>query len=310
VASLSFAGTARAQNPADPKFAFTNPAAPPDAPKPVEWTAQVKGGVLVTSGNSQVQNGTLGGSATRKAGDNKLALDVGAAYGNSTIRVARDQNANGTLDNSGELGEDEIESTNNWNTRGRYDRFLTANNAGYILGQVGADKIAGKKLTGGAQTGYSRQLLKDEAHTWVAEIGYDLSYESYVSAPMGTPDSVSIHSARLFSGDVWKLSDDTGIYANAEVLFNLNQEKALKASDTTGATDRVDAFKDTRVIGKAGLTTTLWKNVSFGFGFTLRYDQNPAPRPVPKGFTFASGFQPFADKVDTATEATLIVTFL
>jgi hypothetical protein len=43
-------------------------------------------------------------------------------------------------------------------------------------------------------------------------------------------------------------------------------------------------------------------------------DQNPAPRPVPSGSppgsSYAPTFQPFADKVDTLTEATLIYTFL
>ena len=60
-------------------------------------------------------------------------------------------------------------------------------------------------------------------------------------------------------------------------------------------------------------STTLWKSLSFAFGFTLRYDQNPAPLPIPSGSMgtmYAPGFQPFAKSVDTLTEATLIYTFL
>jgi hypothetical protein len=76
----------------------------------------------------------------------------------------------------------------------------------------------------------------------------------------------------------------------------------------------VKAFKDTRVNAKVGLSTNLWKSLSFGFSFALKYDQNPAPRPVPKtapaGASFGEDrFLAYSDKVDTLTEATLIYTF-
>ncbi len=97
-----------------------------------------------------------------------------------------------------------------------------------------------------------------------------------------------------------------------EALFNLNREaKALDAS--TGNTG-VSAFHDTRLVAKLGLTTTLFARLSVGLGFTLRYDQNPPPRPIPPGtaagLTYGVGIQPFSDKADTLTEATLIYTFI
>jgi len=62
------------------------------------------------------------------------------------------------------------------------------------------------------------------------------------------------------------------------------------------------------------VTTTLRKSLGMSFGFTLKYDQNPAPRPVPGGSPAGSGyaptFQPFSDKVDALTEATLVYSFL
>src|SRR5205085_711905 len=100
-------------------------------------------------------------------------------YGRSNILVpVLDVNGDvSALDRSPET------TTNQWRARGRYDRFLTANNSAYGLGQIGADRIAGKKLIGGGQVGYSRQLVKTDAHTAVAELGYDFSYESYLSPP-------------------------------------------------------------------------------------------------------------------------------
>ncbi len=281
-----------------------------ETPK-VEWKVQAKAGVLLTSGNSQSQNATVGLDASRKEGNNKLALDGGLAYGRSTLISPIYNNPAMPTEIDG-IARESITTTNNWFSKGRYDRFFTANNAGYASAEAAADKIAGKTFFGGGQIGYSRQLLSDRLQLLVAEIGYDFSYESYVQQPGKTLDAVSIHSARLFVGDTLKLTAATGISASVEAFFNLNKEGA--AINVNTDQPGVDAFKDTRVIGKAALTTNLHKQLSIAFGFTLRYDQNPAPLPVPSGAApgsaYAAGFQPFADKVDTMTEATLIYTFL
>jgi hypothetical protein len=297
-----FRATALAQAPAAPKFEYGKR---PEAP--ADWKVLAKGGLLVATGNSQSRNVNLALSGSRQSGDNKLSLEGGLAYGRSDILVP-------VLDGNGDVGALERQpqtTTNQWKVRGRYDRFLTANDAAYLLGQLGADRVAGKRLVGGGQLGYSRLLYKTDVHTAVAELGYDFSYESYFSQPDRTVDPVSIHSARVFLGELAKLTADTGLTASVEALFNLNREKAPDASDP--ARTEVAAFKDTRIIGKAGLTTTLYGKLSFGFGVTVSYDQNPAPRPVPAsagGAKFAPGFRPFAERFDTLTEATLVFTFL
>ncbi len=302
--SGKLAASASAQTPPVAKFDFQ-----PPPPKDVDWKVQAKGGFLMTSGNSRAQSGTFSLDGSRQQGSNKVSLNGGIAYGKSDVLVP-------VLDVAGDVtgfGRQAQTTTNEWKTRGRYDRFLTPNNAAYVLGQMGGDKIAGKRLYGGGQLGYSRQVYKSDAHTAVAELGYDFSYESYVQSPGRTVDPVAIQSARLFVGELYALTKETGFSGSVEALFNLNKEDALDASDGTGMTKGVGAFKDTRVIGKLGLTTVLRKSLSFGFGFTVKFDQNPAARPLPAsagGAMYAAGFQPFADKVDTLTEATLIYTFL
>jgi hypothetical protein len=279
---------------------------------PVEWKAQVKGGLMVTSGNSQTTNGTIAASASRKEGNNKLALDGGAAYGRSNV-IAPGYSTDPTMANViTSIGRKDVETTNNWLAKGRYDRFFTTNNSGYASAQAAADKIAGKSFFGGGQAGYSRQLYKSAMHTALAEIGYDFSYERYVTSPGKTLDPVAIHSARLFVGETLKLTPETGANASVEAFLNLNKE--TNALDASTGQKGVDPFHDTRVVGKVGLTTTLRKRLSIGFGFTVRYDQNPAPLPIPSiaasGSSYATNFQPFADKVDTLTEVNLIYTFL
>jgi len=296
----------------EPKFEF----AKAEEVKAVEWKVQAKAGILLTTGNSQSQNVNLNASASRKDGNNRLALDGGLAYGRSNIRVAElapmDPNMPNMPPTIMGINRQQVTTTNNWILKCRYDRFFTANNSGYASGQAAADKIAGKSFYGGGQAGYSRQVLKNAMHLLVAEIGYDFSYERYVSQPDKTPDPVSVHSARLFVGDTLKLSTATGFTASVEAFFNLNKEG--KALNVNTGQPGVDPFKDTRLVGKAGISTTLLKSLSIAFNFTLRYDQNPAPLPIPSGSpsgaVFASGFVPFAETTDTLTDVTLIYTFL
>ena len=305
----SLTHTARAQT--DPKFTFAKPEEAKPAAPAVEWKAQAKGGLLMTTGNSQTTNGTVGLIASRKQDGNKLSLEGALAYGKSTIASPMFAPTSPTTITG--LNEASVVTTNNWRALGRYDRFFTANNAAYASGQTAADKIAGKTLAAGGQIGYSRQLVNTAHHLLVIEGGYDFSYERYVQQPGKTLDPVAIHSARLYAGETLKITPESGATASVETFLNLNKEdKALNVNPPHGP--GVDALHDTRVIGKLGFSTTLWKSLSAAVGFTLRYDQNPAPRPLPPGApamaTYAPDFQPFAEKVDTTTEVTLIYTFL
>ncbi|MBN2573645.1 MAG: DUF481 domain-containing protein [Deltaproteobacteria bacterium] len=295
------------------------PEPPPPPPPPpadgVEWKAQSKGGMLVATGNAQSKSFTFGVNGSRKQGNNKVALEGAMTYGTTNVMIA---NVDSTTDPSKptitSLDREEAVTSNNWAAKGRYDRFITENNTAFASGLAAADKVAGKTFFGGGQLGYSRQLLKDEWNLLVAELGYDFSYERYVQQPDKALDPVAIHSARVFVGETLSLSKETGITASVEALFNLNKEKkAINASDDSVG---VKAFKDTRINGKLALTTNLWKSLGFGFSFAVKYDQNPAPRPVPKGAPAGTVFPTdthyawaYADKVDTVTEATLIYTF-
>ena len=71
---------------ANPTFTYGKPeevkaGAPP--PPPVEWKAVAKGGMLLTTGNSQTTNGTLALAISRRESANKFSFDAGMAYGQS-----------------------------------------------------------------------------------------------------------------------------------------------------------------------------------------------------------------------------------
>ena len=301
LALLVVPAAARAQT--DPKFQYGKWEEVKEV-KVVEWKASAKIGFLLSTGNAQSGSGALGASVSRKANGNKFALDGGWTYAHSRALQAADANGNGTIE-PWEMQRVDQTTANAWNIRARYDRFFTPNNSGYLVGFAIGDTPAGKQVVGGGQIGYSRQLYQSKRHEAAVEAGYDFSYENYVN---GT--SVNIHSLRLFTGYNLKVTNNAGLFANLEALFNLNSENVpIDQSGNTGA----GAFQDTRLTFKAGLSSTFFKKLSIAIIFNVKYDNVPAPRPAfninSASVPFAAGFTPLANKTDTITEAALIYSF-
>jgi len=294
--ALLLAAPAAAQ---EPKFEYGKADEVKDV-KAVEWKASAQAGLILTSGNSRITTFAAGANASRKAGNDKFSAEGGAAYARSQVTIGSDLNLSGGLSEN-EIDVQEVTTTRQWLVKTRYDRFLTEKNSLYVTARVLADKPAGKQLVGGAQAGYSRLLFKNDCHELTSEVGYDFTYENFVAEG----DAVNIHSARGFGGYIGKLRTDTELSVSAELLANLNRESTPTG---TGATRSVKAFRDTRVNGKAGLTTKLTEHISFRVGFTLKYDQAPAPRPPIGGLPYE--FEALAEKLDTITEAQLIINLL
>ena len=307
-ALLAGTGAAYAQNVAVPTYEFGKV---PEKVKPVEWKVQAKGGVADHHRRLADRTGNLGLTGSRQQGINKLSLEASVAYGRSNILapVLETNMAARRADARRRRGP----RPTSWRPgplRSFHHRRTTS---AYALGQLGADKMAGKKLVGGGQVGYSRQLIKNDMHTAVAELGYDFSYESYVPQP-GKTHHAGGHplGAGLRGRAVQADQGRRASPASVEALFNLNKEKALTPSTPPAPPTAWTRSRTRASPARLGLTTTLCKSLSFGFGFTVKYDQNPAPRAAapPARPLRDPGFQPFADKVDTLTEATLIYTFL
>ncbi len=269
----------------------------PEAVKGVEWKAAVSAGVILTTGNSRAL--TLSGSAlaSRRKGDDKLTLEAAGAFARSEVLIAFDLNGNGMI-GADEIARDTQTTTRNWTAKLRYDRFFGGATSVYLSARLGGDEPAGKNLFGGGQVGLSRELVKDDMHEIVSELGYDFTYESYVAV---NAPNLAIHSARAFLGYNAKLSADTGFLVNVEALFNLNEE-----SRPTG---NLDPFEDTRATAKAALTTKLVSHFSFRFSFTAKFDNEPAPLPA-FPLPYEAGFVPLADKLDAITEIALIVSII
>ncbi|HEX8954180.1 MAG TPA: DUF481 domain-containing protein [Polyangia bacterium] len=290
-ASSLAAGSAHAD---EPKFVYGKQ---DDTKGKVIWKAAVNAGLVLNTGNANSVAFTAGGMASMLDGKNKLQLDVIGTYARATAISGVDANMNGAID-PGEVQHTTTTSAALWNVKLRYDRFLTANNSLYATGFVGGNEPAGIRLAGGAQVGYSRQIVKTDMHLVVAEIGYDYTYQNNVTGP-----DLNIHSARVFAGYTLTLNANVGVLLGLEVLCNLNSLPGY----TPGTT--VDPFGNTRVNGAAALNAKIWKNIAFQVSFLARYTTDPALLPAFK-IPFAAGFFPRAESLDTVTSLSLVVTLL
>lgn len=275
--------------------------------KAVEWDASAEAGVIVTTGNSQTTTGTAAAKASRRDGNNRFAVEASGTYARSTIRDFTDDDENGMISED-EITEDGVTSAKNAQIKLRYDRFLTEHNSLYASAAAGFDEPAGKDFVGGGQVGYSRQVYKTDRHEVKAELGYDFTYEDLAAVDQST----SIHSARFFAG--WKgalhtetdaegkVTPTTTAEASAEALVNLNP------LDVSTGDGEAGFGEDTRLNGTVGLTTKLLDNISLAVSVTAKFDNVPAPA-APFALPYEPGFVPEAEKLDTISKATLIVSF-
>ena len=264
--------------------------------KDVTWTGNVSAGLVSTTGNSQTTTATGGANVTRKDADNKLDASILFTYAHATTRIVNDANGNGVID-PGEVSDQTATAASNVAGKLRYDRYLTDLNSLYIAALGLIDHPAGKAFQGGGQIGYSRSLYKTEHAEATAEIGYDLSYLKVLD-----DGSTTIHSGRVFVGYKGKAMHDSVIEASLEGLFNLNSIALGMRS--------AGAFGDTRLNGVVGVTTNLSKRISLAISFNAKFDDFPAPIAKVGNLSFAPDYVLVADKLDTITKATLIVTFL
>lgn len=281
----------------DPKFTY---GAQEDTKGKVIWKAAVQAGLVLNTGNANSFAFTAGGTGSMMDGWNRLQLDVNGSYARSTV-IGVDLPAGAVIDNANEITHTTTTSAELWNIKLRYDRFLSKNNSIYATGFASGNRPAGIEVATGAQVGYSRQLYKSDMHLLVAELGYDFTYQDNVGQ---TTPSLDIHSLRMFAGYTITLSKEVGVLTGVEILGNLNSLPGYTPDTTVGA------FGNTRVNANAALNARIWKNIGFQLSFLARYTNNPAPLPAIATYTFAPGFVPRAQRLDTVTSLSLVITLL
>jgi len=282
-----------------PKFEFGKVDDVKDV-KGTQWDATAEAGVILTTGNSRVTTVTGGFKATRKEAKNKFSGEAAGAFARTSNLVANDINGDMLLQ-SDEVRREDKDSAKNYNAKLRYDRFLTEKNSLFVAALAGADPLAGKDFAGGGQLGYSRLLYLSDKHELAGEFGYDFSYENFATDDPTATQSLSIHSARAFTGYKGKLNETTTVEGSVEVLANI-------LGQTVNGKD-IGALEDLRVNLASSIAAKLSRSVAMSFSFTAKFDRVPAPLAI-AGFMLDPDDPPSASRMDTVTKASLIVTFL
>jgi hypothetical protein len=277
----------------EPAFTFAAPMTSPET----KWSASAQAGVSVTSGNAFGLGLSGSGTAARQAGSNRLSAELSGSFARTRVEIAVDS------DGVPGIGPGEVRSVVQttaaaWAAKLRYDRFFGRRHSLYVAASAAGDEPAGKRFLGGGQFGYSRELVKSEHHSLVVEAGYDLAYQDYVAAP----ESATVHSARLFTTYQWSPSPGAVVSCGAELLTNVAGENT--------PTGHVLPFRDDRLTGRAELSLKLNDRGRLAMRMNARYDSKPAPKPPPAGTSWAPGYLPLADRLDTRTELLFVYSFL
>jgi hypothetical protein len=276
----------------DPTFAFEKRK---DDLAGVVWSGSLRAGASESAGNTQSAGFTAEGTLARTTPTQRLLLNGNAAYARSRVTIPVESDGLPGI-GPGELHDETQTTKRSWSARARWDRFLSARSSAYLLAGASSDELAGKPLVLGGQIGYGIDAVQTKHHTVRLELGYDFSREDHVAPSPG----LHIHSARAFAGYAGRVLDPVTFETSVEVLTNIAPEQADR---------RLRPFEDTRVNAKASLKVKLNHTLSTGFQLGAAYDAAPAPRPPPPGMSWAAGYAPLAEKLDTTGEFFVMARF-
>ncbi len=246
VAAFAVPGAAQAPVPiAQHTETMTGP-----APVQDQLTIQAALGATLNGGNTQAYAGNAGGRLGWINMPNQLTLELLA-----TMAYTENQ----------DTGDVEKTAANVLG-RGRYDRFISRNDAFFAAIQPRRDTFAGLDLRLQNQVGYLRNLyFPEDTHRFWTELGYDVTYDRFAKvAPMPgaakvrpDPDTDVVHSGRLFLGYTNLVHPVATLNLGMETLFD------------------VQDGKNVRVNGLAELNSSLTDRFKLGIQYRVMFDNVP-----------------------------------
>lgn len=159
----------------------------------------------------------------------------------------------------------------NWNSRWRYDYYVTRMDALYVAQRHRWDTFAGLYTRLQNQAGYLRNFLKNDSHHLWGEVGYDLTWDSLFTIDpttmVRTNGTAIVHAARVFVGDDSQFNEHVKLRTGAEALFNFQDANDI----------RVNAY--------LGVTTSFTEHFKLEIMFTVLFDNVPVPGNLPTDTT-------------------------
>jgi putative salt-induced outer membrane protein len=165
-------------------------------------------------------------------------------------------------------------TVNNMQARLRYDFFFAKQVAAFIAASARHDTRQGLAVRLNVDPGVAYYFIDEEKHQLSAELGYDLQVDVrsdeavQLAEDSGAPieDSETRHNARVAARYDNKL--------NKEVTFNTGLEYLQGLSPFRDkATDKMNM----RLVGIAGLTSSVAESLSVATSVNVAYDNNPLP---------------------------------
>ena len=272
-----------------PAVAFADTGAPPPdqkalvaAPTPVaappkidskandSTTATVSAGGQLATGNSRLLAMTANGKFDMRRGANGFGAAFIGNYGQSAAPAAA-----GTPSDSTPL----TTSTENFQGRLRYDRYVLDDMSLFLIGTVRHDKFQGLDGRVNIDPGLKYLFVQSDATGFWAELGYDFQYDARNGNPAptsdGTPTGIPLsltatsHSARAFVGFKHAFNAAVTLVTGLEYL------QSLASSDSDAVLP--GASTDSRVNFDALFAANVGAGFSLGLGFSARYDRVPLP---------------------------------
>jgi len=268
--AMTFAALCAAMAPSAALAQAHSEAVAEEAPSEDETTWALSAGGLLNTGNTESWQATAGTNLHLVRGSHAFTLESAFNYGRAN--VAGD--ARGYVDTS-----------RNLNARARYDYFFTENDAAFVALGYRWDTFAGLDARVQAQVGYLRNLVKNDAHRFWGELGYDLTFDNLDPDPLPDPatpgaflpGTATTHSARLFLGYTATLNEHVQVALGLESLLNVQDPQ------------------DLRLNGDAALRASIAGNLQLETKFTMHFDNQPVPG---------------KETLDTTTQLSLIYSLL
>ncbi len=264
--------TASAQTPPPDQAALVAAPKPvADAPKllppPTDTTAAtVSAGGQLATGNSRLLAMTANAKFDMRRGANGFGAAFIGNYGQSAATP----------------GAPLATTTENFQGRLRYDRYILDRLSLFLIGTARHDKFQGLDGRLNVDPGLKYLFVStDETGFW-AELGYDFQYDArngdsleQVNATTGNPDptlpllqqTVTDHSVRAFIGFKHAFNSAVTFVTGLEYLQSLASSDTVLAGSST----------DYRINYDALFAANVGAGFSVGNGYSARYDHNPLP---------------------------------
>jgi putative salt-induced outer membrane protein len=244
--------------PPDAKKEAAGPGPLREAPKltkaPEGVGASVSAGGLSSSGNSRLVAFTGSGTFDWRGGDNGLGASLVGNYGRSAAP-----------------GADMKTTTENFQGRMRYDRYVIDDASVFLLVTGRHDKFQGLAFRLNLDPGFKYLFVNlDKTQLW-GEAGYDFQWDTRREDARERRDPMTMmvteilpkhetdHSARLFLGFKHAFNDSTALSNGLEYLQSFVEGPRRRFN--------YDIL----------FTAKVWDNLALGVGFNARYDNQPLP---------------------------------